>query len=106
MTCSRAHTKSFNEATAELKGITFGKALEQKEAHGEWIGLIKTNKVGSETLSKALTELSSRADFNKLKLPDLMNELLSRKVKINVMYIDGHWMDIDTYADVSKGQNF
>ncbi len=35
-----------------------------------------------------------------------MNELLERKIKINVMYIDGHWMDIDTYADLSKGQTF
>jgi prepilin-type processing-associated H-X9-DG protein len=35
-----------------------------------------------------------------------MNALLDKKVKINVLYIDGHWMDVDTYSDVSKGQNF
>ncbi len=29
-----------------------------------------------------------------------------KKVKINVMFIDGHWMDVDTYADVTKGQTF
>ena len=106
VTCSRSHTKNFSEATAELNAITFGKAGENKNAHGEWIGLIKTNKVGSEILSKTLTELSAKTEFNKMKLPDLMNELLAKKVKINVMYIDGHWMDIDTYADVTKGQNF
>ena len=106
VTCSRAHSKNFSEATAELKGMTFGKTSENKQAHGEWIGLIKTNKVGSEILSKTLTELSTKADFNKLKLPDLMNALLDKKVKINVLYIDGHWMDVDTYADVSKGQKF
>ena len=106
VTCSRAHTKNFSEASAELSAISFGKAGENKNAHGEWIGLIKTNKVGSEILSKTLTELSAKPEFNKMKLPDLMNELLSKKVKINVMYIDGHWMDIDTYADVTKGQNF
>lgn len=104
--CSRAHTKNFNEASAELKGIKFGKASENKTAHGEWIGLIKTNKVGSEILSKTLTELSANPEFTKLKLPDLMNNLLEKKVKINVMFIDGHWMDVDTYADVSRGQKF
>ena len=104
--CSRNHSTSFSEAPAELKGIKFGVASENKEASGEWIGLVKTNKVGSEVLSKALTELSTTPDFNKLKLPDLMNHLLSKKVKINVMYIDGHWMDVDSYADVSKGQKF
>ena len=106
VTCSRAHSKNYNEATAELKSISFGNTSEQKSAHGEWIGLIRTNKIGSDILSKALTELSVKPDFNKLKLPDLMNALLEKKVKINVLYIDGHWMDVDTYADVSKGQNF
>lgn len=106
VTCSRAHSKSFNEVSAELKNISFGQAGENKSAHGEWIGLIKTNRVGSDVLSKTLTELSERPDFNKLKLPDLMNALLDKKVKINVLYIDGHWMDVDTYSDVSKGQNF
>jgi phosphoenolpyruvate phosphomutase len=79
---------------------------ESSEASGEWIGLVKTNKVGSEILAKALTELSTTPDFNKLKLPDLMNKLLEKKVKINVMYIDGHWMDVDSFADVSRGQQF
>jgi phosphoenolpyruvate phosphomutase len=106
VTCSRAHSKSFNEVSAELKNISFGQAGENKSAHGEWIGLIKTNRVGSDVLSKTLTGLSERPDFNKLKLPDLMNALLDKKVKINVLYIDGHWMDVDTYSDVSKGQNF
>lgn len=104
--CSRNHSTNYNEAPAELQGIKFGTASENKDASGEWIGLVKTNKVGSEVLSKALTELSTTPDFNKLKLPDLMNHLLSKKVKINVMYIDGHWMDVDSYADVSKGQKF
>ena len=62
--------------------------------------------MGSETLSKTLVELSTKSDFNKMKLPDLMNALLEKKVKINVMFIDGHWMDVDTYADVTKGQTF
>lgn len=104
--CSRTHTKGFGDSTAELQGVRFGSAAENKEAHGEWIGLMKTNKVGSEILTKALVELSEKPDFNKMKVPDLMNALLAKKVKINVMYIDGHWLDVDNYADVSRGQKF
>ena len=104
--CSRKHSTKFNEASAELRGIKFAQYNESKEADGEWIGLVKTNKVGSEVLVKALDELAATPEFNKLKLPDLMNKLLEKKVKINVMYIDGHWMDVDSYADVSKGQKF
>ena len=104
--CSRGHSTSFSEDSAQLQGIKFGAVSDNKATSGEWIGLVKTNKVGSEILSNAVTELSKTAEFNKLKLPDLMNYLLEKKVKINVMYIDGHWMDVDSYADVSKGQKF
>ncbi len=104
--CSRKHSTKFSEAPAELQGIKFGTTNDSKEASGEWIGLVKTNKVGSQVLSATLEELSKTPDFNKMKLPDLMNKLLEKKVKINVMYIDGHWMDVDSYADVSRGQQF
>jgi phosphoenolpyruvate phosphomutase len=104
--CSRAHTKGFGDSAAELKGIKFGQAGEHKEAHGEWIGLLKTNKLGSEILVKTLKELSEKPGFEKLKVPDLMSVLLEKKVKINIMYIDGHWLDVDNYADVTRGQNF
>ena len=106
VSCSRLHSNDFNTTPVELKGISFGKTSDNKEVCGEWIGLIKTNKVGSEILSKTLTEMSQTPDFNKLKLPDLMNTLLGKKVKINVMYISGHWLDVDNYADVSRGQKF
>lgn len=104
--CSRGQNKVFNESPAELKRINFGKSCDYKEAQGEWIGLIKTNKIGSEVLAKTLRELSTTSDFNKLKLPDLMNKLLEKKIKINVMYINGHWLDVDNYADLSRSQKF
>jgi phosphoenolpyruvate phosphomutase len=106
VTCSRDHTKNLFDSPVELKSIKFGTFEGNQTAHGEWIGLIKTNKVGSEIISKTLMELSKTENFSKLKLPDLFQLLLERKVKVNVMYIDGHWMDVDTYADVSKGQTF
>jgi phosphoenolpyruvate phosphomutase len=104
--CNREHSTKFSESPAELVNIKFGKFDESKHLSGEWIGLVKTNKAGSEVLSRTLEELSKSGEFNKLKLPDLMNSLLAKKVKINVMYIDGHWMDVDSYSDVSKGQKF
>jgi phosphoenolpyruvate phosphomutase len=105
--CSRAHRHDvFSSTPAELKGIKFGKASLELEANGEWIGLMKTNKVGSEVLVKTLEEMSTSSEFKKLKLPDLMNKLIEKKVKINVLYIDGHWLDVDNYADLSRGQKF
>lgn len=108
--CARPHTKAFNEATTELKNIAFGTmseaAVKLDVVHGEWIGLISTNKIGAEAFKSALSILSAREDFNQLKIPDLLSQLIQMKIKINVLYIDGHWLDIDTYADLNRGQKF
>lgn len=104
--CSKAHSTSFTEEKVELKNVSFGTKASLPGVTGEWIGLMKTNKVGSEILVKTMDELKEKSNFNALKLPDLMNALLDKKVKINVMYIDGHWMDVDNYADLSRGGNF
>ncbi len=102
--CSRPHSKKYNDVPAELKGITHGQGIEG--AHGEWIGLLKANKKGAEVMTKAIEELAATPAFAELKLTHLMNKLIEKSVKINVMYINGHWLDIDSYADVSRGQKF
>jgi phosphoenolpyruvate phosphomutase len=102
--CSRPHSKKYNDAPAELKGITYGKV--GANVHGEWIGLLKANKVGADAMAKTIDELAATSNFTELKLTHLMNKLIEKGVKINVMYINGHWLDIDSYADVSRGQKF
>lgn len=106
VTCSRASSNGFDTEEVELKSIQFSNLESAKNAQGEWIGLLKTNAVGSELLKKTINEMTDLPNFGTLKLPDLLNKLLEKKAKVNVMYINGHWMDVDSYADVSKGQNF
>lgn len=106
VTCSRASSNGFDSEEVELKSIQFSTLENAKNIQGEWIGLLKTNAVGSELLKKTINEMTDLPNFGSLKLPDLLNKLLEKKAKINVMYINGHWMDVDSYADVSKGQNF
>lgn len=106
VTCSRASSNGFDSEEVELKSIQFSTLENAKNVQGEWIGLLKTNAVGSELLKKTINEMTDLPNFGSLKLPDLLNKLLEKKAKINVMYINGHWMDVDSYADVSKGQNF
>lgn len=103
---SRTDSKFVDERAVELKKISFNNFFEAKDAHGEWIGLVKANKIGCELIVKTLEEMSQQINFNKMKMPDLFARLMEKKAKINVMYIDGHWLDIDTYADLTKGQLF
>ena len=40
-----------------------------------------------------------------MKVGDLLNHL-SSDVEVGVTYIEGHWMDIDNYADFEESQEF
>ena len=45
--------------------------------------------------------MSARVDFKSLQLIDLLNEI--RKTKpIAVKYIQGNWLDVDTFVDLQK----
>jgi phosphoenolpyruvate phosphomutase len=44
--------------------------------------------------------------FKQLKVPDLMNYLVEKGEKIRVLYISGHWLDIDNMKDYLLSQKF
>lgn len=75
--------------------------LKDKEIHGEFIGLWKVTKNGSNLVKKALADLSERKDFMQLTLADLFHHI-SLSHKIAVKYIKGSWLDIDTIRDLQK----
>ena len=105
--CNEVNSKSFNHESVTLLNTSFGKQEDfTGNVTGEWIGILKTTSKGSEIIRNKMDELSTRSDFSKLKLPDLFKELTKSDVKVNVSYIEGHWMDVDNYEDFAKGQLF
>jgi phosphoenolpyruvate phosphomutase len=81
-------------------------AVDKDGVDGEWIGLFKTSAKGSEILARALDELSGRDDFRRLHLFDLFNHLIEKGVKVRVLFIAGHWLDVDNLDDLSRAQTF
>ena len=105
--CNESNKKSYTQDSASLLNTELCKLGDfNGTVTGEWIGILKTSEKGSQVLKSKLEELQATEGFNKLKLPDLFRELTSQDVKINVLYIEGHWMDIDSYSDFEKGQLF
>jgi phosphoenolpyruvate phosphomutase len=80
--------------------------LERKKIHGEWIGLMKMNSRGSAQVKAALEGLASRPDFRQLRFDDLFKHLLERQQRVQVLYITGHWLDVDNLDDLSRAQAF
>jgi len=83
-----------------------GAHLKPEAVHGEWIGLMKTSGKGTERLRKALAELGTRPDFRSLRFDELFRHLLAGGQSIRVLYITGHWLDVDNLDDLTAANAF
>jgi phosphoenolpyruvate phosphomutase len=83
-----------------------GPHLRADKVHGEWIGLVKAPTRGSALIRGALEELRQREDFRKLRFDDLFRHLLAGGHAVRVLYITGHWLDVDNLEDLSAANAF
>ena len=104
ITATRPHSLRYDEEDAFLTAM--GPRLEPPNIHGEWIGLMKMTSRGSTQVKAALKELEGRAGFRKLRFDDLFKHLLERQQRVHVLYITGHWLDVDNLDDLSRAQAF
>lgn len=92
-----------------------GKDIETDDADGEFIGMLKLNNKGCE-IFKEYYEIAkerysekkfySAITFKKSYITDFLNFLISNKIDINYVEINGDWMEIDTIEDYRKAQQF
>lgn len=104
VTTSRPFTLKYSEDDVTLKAM--GADLPKDRIDGEWIGLVKCTARGSKLLRGALGELSRRPDFNRLRFDDLFRHLLAQGVEVRVLFITGHWLDVDNLDDLAQAQTF
>jgi phosphoenolpyruvate phosphomutase len=83
-----------------------GGAAPGADAQGRWIGLLKVSRRGLAGLKAGLAELKLRSDFASLDLPDLLNLLIGRGEKIEVMYVHGHWRGVNDLDDLQRAVDF
>ncbi len=74
--------------------------LPQAETHGEWIGLLKMSAAGLAQLKSIGKEIAGGASFRTMRMADLFTVLLERGKKVEVVYVRGHWLDVDDLHDV------
>lgn len=106
VTCSRPDTKEYDESPVFLKSIEFKELSPNEKYDGEWIGVLKATDEGSKSIATSLTELSAKPDFNKMKMTDLLSDLIVKGIKIKVIYINGHWLDIDNLKDLPLSSKY
>jgi len=104
VTASHPYSLKYGEEEAELRDM--GPHLAPAKIHGEWIGLVKASPKGAARIRGTLEELRRRADFKKLRFDDLFRHLLAGGQSIRVLYIAGHWLDVDSLDDLAAANAF
>ena len=74
--------------------------------HGEWIGLLKLSTQGLAWTREFLA--ANRADpaFSQWQMTDLLNYFVATGRKVRIHYIQGHWLDVDSLADLNQTERF
>ena len=72
---------------------------------GEWMGLARLSSKGAEWLVEEIAVLKAEGLYESADLPTLFTRLAARH-PVRIKYFTGHWMDVDTLADLADARNF
>ena len=83
-----------------LLNVSKDNCQSEKKADGRWIGMLRFRHQGIKWLEKALDRLQTGADFPKISLAELCNDLIQQGKPIKVFYISVHWLDVNSFDDL------
>ena len=105
VTCSQPYSEGvfLDDAPITLQRMDAG--LPPETAQGEWIGLAKVNAAGAQLIHDGIAAMRSDGSAGDAGLSDLFNQLIDRGVAIEVIYVVGHWMDVNDAFDLARVRN-
>ena len=80
--------------------------LSDTAVNGEWIGLAKLTARGSERVRAELDAMATDGSLATAGLPDLFTRLANGGDPPRVVYVTGHWMDVDDAFDLARAGDF
>jgi len=90
-----------------LKHVAHGLAPKDGAApSGRWIGMLRVQGAGRAHLVAALEQLRTQPDFAKLEMPDLLNALIAAGHRVKVLYVHGHWLDVNDHSSLQQASDF
>lgn len=105
--CSEPDDRSMWSQAVKLERIATDLLTQgEKQPDGRWIGMLRVKGEGRRWLVEAIEALRVDADFNQMAIPDLINYMLSGGRDIRVWYIHGHWLDVNSLADLERAGDF
>jgi phosphoenolpyruvate phosphomutase len=96
------HWSEFDQRTELVRMST---TIPSDEVHGEWIGLLKMTADGVAQLRELGASLDP-ARLRALRMAEVFDLLVASGRKVEVVYVRGHWLDVDDMHDVVAASNF
>jgi phosphoenolpyruvate phosphomutase len=104
--CTRPDDRSLISGEVLLTGVASECRSGGEVACGRWIGVLRARAQGRRWLEAALAELETRLDFPALGMPALLSHLVAAGRPIRVLYIHGHWLDVNSLEDLERAGDF
>ena len=103
--CSRPFTGGYlDDERVTLEAIGNDEAGVEN-AHGEFIGLTKLSEDGASLVRGALDAMTKDGTLDSADLPEVFARLIAQGAEIDVLYITGHWLDVDDAFDLASLRN-
>jgi phosphoenolpyruvate phosphomutase len=102
-------SRSFNPCYLEQDPIALVRVatdLPDAVVNGEWIGLAKLTARGSERVRAELDAMAADGSLAAAGLPELFTRLAKSDDPPRVVYVTGHWMDVDDAFDLARAGDF
>lgn len=104
--CSRPDHHSLFHEDVDLLRVSYRVDEPNTQPSGRWIGMLRVKDDGLQWVAEAVGALHGHCDFHRLGLPDLLNHLIETGKCIKVLYIHGHWLDINSMEDLGPASDF
>jgi phosphoenolpyruvate phosphomutase len=102
--CSEPHSRQ--HFYHEIQLVQAGEQLPEDRRHGEWMGFLRVTAVALPRLRQAVAAMAARPEHRRAKLHDLLTALVAQGERVRVVYTTGHWLDVDSLADVLAAGSF
>jgi L-glutamine-phosphate cytidylyltransferase len=87
--------------------------ISENQNNGEFIGIMRFSKKGSEIFIKEYNKIEKNKPcpfhdaitFEKSYLTDMIQELILQKISVKPIIVEGNWCEIDTVQDLKNAKN-
>ncbi|HTJ95256.1 MAG TPA: phosphoenolpyruvate mutase [Pararobbsia sp.] len=105
--CSSADTRDlFGQRVTLQRVAPTVNPIEPQRVDGQWVGLLSVRGKGLARMQALVAKLRERKDFDKLDMPALLNALVAAGETVEVVYVHGHWRNVNDLDDFRRAGDF